>query len=448
VRDGKNRVPCPIDGNSACSAAVRCVRSRDGATAGTHKFLFWFKRLCAFEVDFSCLMSMSCPRVLALAVAALSAGCSFADETLLPRPSLEAADPRGADSAPAAVAPSAVAPSAAAPAPSAPAALPRATSTSTSTVAPAQPSGGKVAMLRTDMQHLQDDVASHMAELQRLRRQLDEIAATEEGLVGGVETRLKSTNVPNDPQLSGDVGQAQAQLVNASGSIARLNNIASWGTSDAALASYVQQAIRAAAGDPGTTDPDRRLLARLEIDAGRASAAVDQLVTQTSGEIAGRSLFLAQAHRRLAALGSDIALGQRDAAQRAASQLTASQLTGGQISAAPPRAAPAAATDAPSGGTGGRRALVTIRFDRPDVAYEQELFSAVKEALDRRPGVAFDIVAVAPPGQAQASAAAAEHNVESVVRSLGSMGLPPDRFRLSAATLADASGNEVRIYAR
>ena len=55
---------------------------------------------------------------------------------------------------------------------------------------------------------------------------------------------------------------------------------------------------------------------------------------------------------------------------------------------------------------------------------------------------------MSPPGAPASSATASKRNIESVVQSLTSMGLPADRLRLSARTLADASGNEVRIYPR
>src|SRR3546814_6499297 len=37
-----------------------------------------------------------------------------------------------------------------------------------------------------------------------------------------------------------------------------------------------------------------------------------------------------------------------------------------------------------------------IRFDRPNVQYEQPLYSAVSRALERRPDAFFDVVAVSP----------------------------------------------------
>ena len=48
------------------------------------------------------------------------------------------------------------------------------------------------------------------------------------------------------------------------------------------------------------------------------------------------------------------------------------------------------------GFTPGRQPLAVIRFDRPDVPYQQALYSALSETLDRMPTASFDIGAIAP----------------------------------------------------
>jgi hypothetical protein len=346
------------------------------------------------------------------ALLALSA-CSFANDTLWP--SLSGEDPRGV--------PAAVTNAEPAPAPSATGGV-----TSASTIPGAAPAasavGRKTAELREQLRRLEEEVAQQTRQLDEIRGRLDEAAGNVDTRAAGIETRLKSRGTPNDPQLLADWNDAQGQLNRTSEEMARLTNIATWSTSDATLVSYILQSVRAASGQPGTSEPERRQLAQLERDANRASVNVDRLVSQVSGEIATRSLFVAAAHRRLAALAPAITAGRSTAALAVPS--------------------PAVSTGASSG----RPALVTIRFDRPDVPYEEALYGAVNQALERRPDIAFDVVAVSPPGAAPSSATASKRNIESVVQSLTSMGLPADRIRLSARTLADASGNEVRIYPR
>jgi hypothetical protein len=94
---------------------------------------------------------------------------------------------------------------------------------------------------------------------------------------------------------------------------------------------------------------------------------------------------------------------------------------------------------------------VTIRFDRPNVSYESALYTAVKGALDRRPGASFDVVAVAPagstPGGAALGASTARRNAETVVRSLTQMGLPANRIRVSQSSGATQTG-EVQVFVR
>ena len=92
------------------------------------------------------------------------------------------------------------------------------------------------------------------------------------------------------------------------------------------------------------------------------------------------------------------------------------------------------------------------RFDRPDVEYQQALYTAVNRALERRPQAVFDLVAVAPSrgsaSQAAANTTAARRNAENVLRSLSNMGLPASRVSMSAMSSADAQTSEVHLYVR
>jgi len=100
----------------------------------------------------------------------------------------------------------------------------------------------------------------------------------------------------------------------------------------------------------------------------------------------------------------------------------------------------------------GNRPLVVIRFDRPNVTYEEALYTAISRALERKPSATFELVAVAPSAGTAAQVAvnsnASKHNAEDVMRSLTNMGLPADRVTLSATTSGDVRSNEVRIYVR
>jgi hypothetical protein len=99
-----------------------------------------------------------------------------------------------------------------------------------------------------------------------------------------------------------------------------------------------------------------------------------------------------------------------------------------------------------------RRPLVTIRFYRANVPYEEALYIAVSRALARRPDVVFDLIAVAPqvddPSQITLHSEASKRDAENVYHSLTSMGLPADRVSLSATTSASVQSDEVQLYVR
>jgi hypothetical protein len=105
-------------------------------------------------------------------------------------------------------------------------------------------------------------------------------------------------------------------------------------------------------------------------------------------------------------------------------------------------------------GMGGNapRPLVKIRFDRPDVSYEQPVYMAVNEALARYPNARFELVAVHPgtgnAAQVAIESTRARRNAERVLRSLTQMGLSTDRVDISYAPSQEATTSEVHLYVR
>ncbi len=84
--------------------------------------------------------------------------------------------------------------------------------------------------------------------------------------------------------------------------------------------------------------------------------------------------------------------------------------------------------------------------------YQQALYSALSQALDRVPMANFDVIAVAPnsgtPAQVALNTNESKRNAEQVFRSLTDMGLSGDRVTLSTATSSAVQTNEVHIFVR
>lgn len=316
---------------------------------------------------------------------------------------------------------------------------------------PGQPTGTfvgqKVAQLRQDLVRLQDSVRAQNGSLQQLREQTIRNAQAYHSTVAAIESRLQIGTTPGNPQLVDAWNRAQRELEQVNADIGQMNALANRVSSDAALSTYLLESVRAAYGLSGAVEEDHRQLAVLEDDTNQTVVMVDRLLTELSDDIRRQSAYVGIERQDLNAMAVAIKHGElfgTSLANRTIPQMGAPAGGASFAPSAAPRAPVASAAD--------RRPLVVIRFDRPNVQYEQPLYSAVSRALERRPDAFFDVVAVSPQsgnaGRAALDTNAARRNAQGVMRALTDMGLPTSRVALSATTAADAQTNEVRIFVR
>jgi hypothetical protein len=307
-------------------------------------------------------------------------------------------------------------------------------------VTPGQPTGTlvgkKVEDLRGDLTRLQTSVADENNQLQQLRNQAITNANNYHSTVAAIESKLQVGTTKGNPILVAQWNQAQTQLEAVNTDLGRMNSLANEVASNAALASYLLEATRAAFGISGAVDEDHRQLAILEDETNRTTVLVDRLLTELTEDVSRQTNYLASERSNLNTLALAVNNGE---------------LYGQSFSAR--NYAPAMAPAMPPGsGIATGRPLVVIRFDRDNPDYEQALFAAVSATLDRRPNAAFDLVAVAPavgtPAQISLNTNNARRSADKVMRSLTSMGLSPDRVSLSTMTSQTAQTNEVHLYVR
>lgn len=299
--------------------------------------------------------------------------------------------------------------------------------------------GAKVQTLRGDLQRLQTDINGQNGALQQSRQKMAQDAAGYYSLVGAIQSHLQVGTTPGNPVLLNQWNQAQGSLDRMSDDIARLNSLSNQVAADSSLAAYILESVKAAYALQGAVDEDHRQLRQLEADVNRTVVLVDQLLNALSDDISRQTSYVSNERQNLVTLSLAIKNGE----------LYGQSLNNRAFSSAVPvpgrssRPLPAVAE---------RRPLVVIRFDRPNVTYEQALYSAVKRALERRPEATFDLVAVTPnagtPAQVALHTDASKRNAETVMRSLTNMGLTADRISLSATTSAGVQSNEVQIYVR
>ncbi|MBL6598023.1 MAG: hypothetical protein ISP41_03960 [Alphaproteobacteria bacterium] len=300
--------------------------------------------------------------------------------------------------------------------------------------------GNKVAQLRDDLTRLQASINKENADLQAVRQQTIANAQGYHSQVAGIRSRLQLGTTPGNPQLVSAWNQSQIELEKINTDIGRMNALSNRVAADAAMSSYLLEATRAAFGLSGAIDEDHRQLEVLEDDVNRTVVLIDRLLTELSDDIRRQSNYVSTERNDLNTLALAIKNGEFFGPSLASTAYTHanSRPTVGGISR-------------PSARSDSRRPLVVIRFDRPDVNYQQALYTAVNRALQRQPDASFDLVSVSTlsGGTAQSSlnANSARRNAQSVLRALVDMGLPPSRVSLSATTVA-SGGNEVRLYIR
>jgi len=108
----------------------------------------------------------------------------------------------------------------------------------------------------------------------------------------------------------------------------------------------------------------------------------------------------------------------------------------------PAAAAPAQAT-APEP-PASQPALVTIRYDRPQPAYEEPLAFAIRAAEQRRPGGEYDVVGVSIAADAGQTARDASTIMAAMVR----LGVAQSRIHLGAQLDPARTVREVRVQLR
>lgn len=302
--------------------------------------------------------------------------------------------------------------------------------------------GGKIQQLRQDLSSLQNAISQHNGELQQIRNQMVQHSQGYHGIVAAINARLQVGTTPGNPVLVQQWNEAQAELDRLSNDVNNMNGLGNKAAADSAMAAYLLESTRAAYGLSGAVDEDHRQLAILEDEVNRTVVLIDRLLNELSEDVRRQTEYVGRERGNLQTLSLAIKNGE----------LYGASLANRAYQSSAPFPGRAAADGTPTAGGRGGRPLVVIRFDRPDVEYEQALYSAVSRALERRPEAAFDVVAVTPqeggPAKVALKTNKARRHAQDVLRSLSSMGLPPDRVNLSATTSANVSSNEVRVYVR
>lgn len=307
-------------------------------------------------------------------------------------------------------------------------------------VTPGQPTGTavgqKVEAMRGDLTKLNASVAAQNQTLQALRAQSIQNAVAYHQSVAAINAKLEVGTTPGNPLMVKQWNDAQAKLNAMNDVLSGMNKLANDVAANASVANYLLESTRATFGISGAVDEDHAQLRVLEDEVNKTTILIDRLLSELTEDITRQTNYLAEERANLNTLAIGVNNGEAF----------------GNSLASREYAPPIQPAYAPGAGIASGRPLVVIRFDKPNVDYQQALYQAVSQALARRPNAAFDLVAVAPnqggTAQTALNSNMVRRDADQVLRSLISMGLSPDRVSMSSATSAAAQVNEVHLYVR
>jgi hypothetical protein len=287
--------------------------------------------------------------------------------------------------------------------------------------------------LQGELEQIKARVANRDASLQQIRNGIVRDASAYQTATGAVGSGLQSGKPSGDPALLGQWTNAQAALARMDGSMAQLVALSVQSAQDASFADYIADSAKRALALEGSVADQERLTA-----------------IQT-----GAAATVAAARRQKTAIGAEIEKQTVDVTrERAELMQLASAIEGGPLYPKVARAGnPHSLSPAsPPGNFDGKKPLVVIRFDQPNVQYDQPVRKAAALALQRKRTTIFDVVASAPADGAPDTAASAREkskaDAEGVVRSLMNAGVPSNQLTLTLATPQTGAASEVRIFVR
>ena len=289
-----------------------------------------------------------------------------------------------------------------------------------------------ISSLRGELTTLQDRIVASAQQLGDLKAQGGQSAADYHEAKAHITTRLQIGTTRGNPELVSEWNTAQSSLDTLTTNINSLNTLGTQVADESSRAHYVLETVHATFDVSGAVDDDHRQLKTLEDETNQTIVLIDRLMMEVSDDVQRQTSYVANERANLTTLAAAIKNGE----------LYGAELGSGMIAtAAPSYASPASGA-----------ALVTIKFDRSNVDYQQILYTALAQALQSRPGASFDVLAVSPTrgtaAAVQLAQTEAQRHAQSVLRSMTDMGVPATRLSVSSTTDPGIGSSEVRVYVR
>ncbi len=168
----------------------------------------------------------------------------------------------------------------------------------------------RIQQLRSDQAALANGISQQQAQLNATRSRISSDQAAYSGLTNGITSRLQAGTTPGNPDLVNQWNAAQAKLDAMTLSVGQLNSLASQVTTQASVAGYLLENVRATFAVGGAVDEAHRNLRAIEGETTRSMQQIDRLIADLNAQIGTDNGFLARERTNLAALSYGVNLGR------------------------------------------------------------------------------------------------------------------------------------------
>lgn len=305
--------------------------------------------------------------------------------------------------------------------------------------------GQKIGGLRGNFASLQSKTSRLAAEIDGMQGRSQQTAAAYYASIGTISTQLQSGTTPGNPRLVSELNKAQNALESLSSNLSGYNALNVDVADAAATGAFLLNETRAAYGLSGAVEEDHVALAQLEDAINNQIVTIERLQNNLSDDTARTAAYVASEQNNMRTLALAVTNGEFYGKPLSTHPFATAERsdTPQQVAYSNPSRPPAPNNPKP---------LVKIRFDKPDVDYEQPVYTAMADAIRQYPDARFELVAVEPTGgnaaQTAIESTRARRNAEKVLRTLTQMGVNENRIDMSTAQSAGATSSEVHIYIR
>ena len=268
--------------------------------------------------------------------------------------------------------------------------------------------------------------------------------------IATINTQLQTGTTPGNPRLIKKLDTAQYNLNELVDNVSALNALAVEVSDLASRATYLLNTTQTMYSLSGAVEEDHARLASLEDQINTTTVSIDRILNDVNDNVSRTSSYLATERNNLRTLS--LAVSNGDLYGGSLANSTPAIAAAPMVQAAvPPSMAQSVAPrmNKAMSNMGQARPLAKIKFDRPDVNYQQPVYNAIQQALTQYPNAQFQLVAVHPSSgnaaQVAIESTRARRNAERVLRTLTQMGIPLNKVNLGNSSSTSASSNEVHL---